>query len=52
MLGPSSSYPGKHVKFTVLPNWNNQPSRLPLTGDPGSPQLTADKNKNGVYSMG
>lgn len=29
------------MKFTVLPNWNNHPSRLPLTGDPGSPQLTA-----------
>lgn len=43
--GPSKKYPSKQLKLTVLLYWNNQPIRFPFIGDPGSPQLTANKSK-------
>lgn len=46
VFGPTSTYPAKQVKLTVSRNWNDQPCRSPpVVGDPGSPQLLADKKQ-------
>lgn len=46
VLGPSRIYPSKHLNLTVWLYWNNHPTRFPLVGDPGSPQLLAESIKH------
>lgn len=44
-LAPSSRYPGVHVNDTVPPSVKTLPDFTPLSGEPGSPQLTAVRGK-------